>query len=152
MPPLIINNLHVAQRPKIFLGGAYSDFNHGCLTFIGREIEKIVGEDRMEVSYYTPADNFHSNEDGEENMQWRPGNRRVGQFTGDWRKHPREPERVPVSWKVQYKGNGRVMTWTLPVAKYATAEEAKALIARNSKAQEAIANGFKFWRVRPAYE
>lgn len=45
----IINNLHIAQRPKIFLGGAYSDFNHGCLTFIGREIEKIVGEELRSV-------------------------------------------------------------------------------------------------------
>jgi hypothetical protein len=81
----MIENLHIEQRPHIFLAGAYNTPEHGCLTFIGQELEKIVGEDRISVSSYSPPGNGPGD-------LWRPGNRTIpySKRKGDaWRKMPK---------------------------------------------------------------
>lgn len=65
----MIENLHIADRPRIFLGGAYSDFDQGCLTAIGRALEKVVGPGRIKVSKYSPPGSSH-----DAGKVWRPGN------------------------------------------------------------------------------
>lgn len=81
----IIDNLHVAERPHIYLAGAYSTPGNGCLTYIGKAIEKVVGEDRITVSDFSPPGNAPA-------KVWRPGNRsvRFWDAQGDgWRKTPK---------------------------------------------------------------
>lgn len=67
----IIENLHVAQRPMIFMGGAYTTPECGCVTRIGQMIEDVVGEDRMTISDWSPAGNC------DDEKVWRPGNRKL---------------------------------------------------------------------------
>lgn len=62
----IIEKLAVAERPMVFMGGAYSTPEGGCLTRIGTMIEAVVGEDRMTVSDWSPASN------SDKSKVWRP--------------------------------------------------------------------------------
>ena len=81
----MIENLHVEVRPHIYLAGAYSTPGNGCLTFIGKAIEKVVGEDKITVSDWSPPGNAAD-------RVWRPGNRKVKFWDaqGDgWRKTPK---------------------------------------------------------------
>lgn len=64
----IIANLHVVDRPHIFLAGAYSDPKDGCLTTIGRKIEAVVGPERISVSKFSPPE-------ASPGKVWRPGDR-----------------------------------------------------------------------------
>jgi hypothetical protein len=50
----IVANLHIEDRPMIYMAGAYSDPEYGCLTYVGRALEKIVGPKRIRVSRYSP--------------------------------------------------------------------------------------------------
>lgn len=66
----IIANLHIADRPHVFLTGAYAEPDHGCLTYIGKAVEAIIGPDRMSVSKFSPPGSGPG-------KVWRPGNRIV---------------------------------------------------------------------------
>lgn len=44
-------------RPHVYLAGAYSDPEYGCLTAIGQHIAKIIGPDKVTVSEFSPASN-----------------------------------------------------------------------------------------------
>lgn len=66
----MIANLHIADRPHIFLTGAYSEVDYGCLTFIGRKIEAVVGPDRISVSKFSPPGNGPA-------KVWRPGEKNI---------------------------------------------------------------------------
>lgn len=61
-------NLLIEERPRIHLCGAYSDPDHGCLTYIGKAFEKIVGPTRITVSPFSPPENAPG-------MMWCPGAR-----------------------------------------------------------------------------
>ncbi len=50
----MIRNLHIKDRPHIFLAGAYSTPDSGCLTAIGQAFEQVVGPDRISVSEFSP--------------------------------------------------------------------------------------------------
>lgn len=64
----MIGNLGIAGRPMVHLAGAYSDPQHGCLTAIGRAIEKVIGGKRMAVSAFSPPENAPG-------RVWRPDGR-----------------------------------------------------------------------------
>ena len=63
-----IQNLQVAKRPHIYLAGAYSCPETGCLTHIGRQIERVVGPEKITVSAHSPPENGPGN-------AWRPGDK-----------------------------------------------------------------------------
>ena len=41
-------------RPHVYMAGAYSDPEYGCLTYIGRPIAKLLGGDKVTVSEFSP--------------------------------------------------------------------------------------------------
>lgn len=51
----IIENLHVSERPHVYLAGAYSDPENGCLTYVGKALERVIGSHRITVSDYSPS-------------------------------------------------------------------------------------------------
>lgn len=65
----IIRNLHIAERPHVYLLGAYSDPLYGCLTEIGQQIERVIGPDRITVSEYSPVEDHPE----AQHTAWRPG-------------------------------------------------------------------------------
>lgn len=72
----MIANMSLEQRPHIYLAGAYSDPEYGCLTFIGQALEKVVGHDKITVSDHSPP--------GEgPGKAWRPGGQIVDQAASD---------------------------------------------------------------------
>jgi len=66
----MIQHLHIAERPRVYLAGAYSCPKYGCLTSIGKAIEKVIGPKRITVSGWSPPGNSPG-------KVWRPGNRSV---------------------------------------------------------------------------
>lgn len=62
----LVKYAHIQYRPHIYLAGAYSDPESGCLTYIGQAIEKIVGPQRITVSNHSPPGNSPG-------PTWRPG-------------------------------------------------------------------------------
>jgi hypothetical protein len=53
----IARYMAVTQRSEILLSGAYSDPNYGCLTAIGKALEKVAPHGSIKVSPWAPADN-----------------------------------------------------------------------------------------------
>lgn len=50
----MLENLHIAERPVIFMAGAYADAEHGCLTALGQMLE-TVARGRITVSEHAVA-------------------------------------------------------------------------------------------------
>jgi hypothetical protein len=69
----IIDNLGVADRPRIYLAGAYSDPESGCLTHIGKMIERVVDPGKITVSGWSPPGSSPG-------PVWRPSGRVIGYF------------------------------------------------------------------------
>lgn len=53
----MIEHLHIADRPRIHLAGAYSDPKHGCLTYLGQALRKVAGPGKIVVSPFSPPGN-----------------------------------------------------------------------------------------------
>ncbi len=53
----MLENMALHNRPHVYLAGAYSDPEYGCLTEIGRPIAALIGADRVTVSEFSPASN-----------------------------------------------------------------------------------------------
>lgn len=168
----MVENLHIEKRPKIFLGGAYSDFDHGCLTKIGRAVERVAGTDKIDVSDYTPADNMYDYHDYESDedveyeddessddedkfvntnkpVQWRPGNRHVEQFDwGMWKKSPPgEPHPHDVNrkgWVVTWSNpkTGDVQTWRVQASHAANEHEANQQVRSMDSWKKAYRAGY----------
>jgi hypothetical protein len=47
-------HMALQNRPHVYMAGAYSDPEYGCLTYIGRPIAKLIGADKVTVSEYSP--------------------------------------------------------------------------------------------------
>ena len=50
----MLDHLHVAQRPAIYMAGAYADADYGCLTAIGQMLEPVA-RGRITVSEHALA-------------------------------------------------------------------------------------------------
>lgn len=60
----MISNLGIAERPHVYLSGAYADPEYGCITAIGKALERVIGSDRITVSEFS-----HISGDD----RWKPG-------------------------------------------------------------------------------
>lgn len=65
----MINHLHIAERPHVFMLGAYSDPNNGCLTHIGKQFAKVLDPKKITVSKFSPV----SDDPSEQHKVWQPG-------------------------------------------------------------------------------
>lgn len=52
----IIEHMEVRTRPNIFMAGAYASADHGCITFIGEQLQ-LTGCGPITVSDHAPTDN-----------------------------------------------------------------------------------------------
>lgn len=64
----MINNLHIAARPHVYMLGAYSDPEYGCLTSVGKEFAKVLSPEKITVSEFSPV----SDDPEEQHKAWRP--------------------------------------------------------------------------------
>ena len=64
----IATALDVASRPHVYLAGAYSDPDNGCLTYVSKHLQEIVGVAKITVSNSSPS------QDGPGKV-WRGGSR-----------------------------------------------------------------------------
>lgn len=52
----MLEHMALHNRPHVYLAGAYSDPEYGCLTAIGQPIVRLIGKDKVTVSEFSPAD------------------------------------------------------------------------------------------------
>ncbi len=64
----MINNLHIADRPHIYMLGAYSDPQFGCLTSVGKAFAKVLDPSKITVSPFSPV----SDDPDEQHTMWKP--------------------------------------------------------------------------------
>lgn len=69
----IVKRYRIADRPAVFLTGAYSAVDGGCVTAIGQAIEHSAPHVPITLSQYSPADNCRNGAD-----RWIPGGSHVG--------------------------------------------------------------------------
>lgn len=59
-------NMKLEERPRIYMAGAYSDPDYGCLTYVGKAIVAAVGADKVSVSK-------HAHPGASPGPSWDPG-------------------------------------------------------------------------------
>ncbi len=64
----MIANLHIEDRPHVYLLGAYSDPEVGCLTHIGQQFAQVLDPSKITVSRFSPV----SDDPSEQHKAWRP--------------------------------------------------------------------------------
>lgn len=87
----MVQNLHIADRPHIYMAGAYADPETGCLSYVADQFEAIVGSDRITVSDYA----YPGNAPGK---VWRPNKQHV-EYPTDVGYPPRQAVVVALSPK-----------------------------------------------------